>query len=112
MPDMKAGIGAAVGHVIATDRAIIPATVGDDIGCGMIAARTSLSASDIDEKKLKRVYDQIVRDVPVGRDQHKEGRALVDVAAPFERGLKRILGAHPDLAKRFPRTLKWMQQMG
>src|SRR5437870_5441266 len=73
MPDVHAGIGATVGSVIATDRAIIPAAVGVDIGCGMIAARTSLSASDIDEKKLKRVYDQIVRDVPVGRDQHKEG---------------------------------------
>src|SRR5216110_392713 len=55
MPDVHAGIGATVGSVIATDRAIIPAAVGVDIGCGMIAARTSLSASDIDEKKLKRV---------------------------------------------------------
>ena len=72
MPDVHAGIGATVGSVIATDGAIIPAAVGVDIGCGMIAARTSLTAADIDEKKLKRVYDQIVRDVPVGRDEHKE----------------------------------------
>jgi tRNA-splicing ligase RtcB (3'-phosphate/5'-hydroxy nucleic acid ligase) len=48
MPDVHAGIGATVGTVIATCRAIIPAAVGVDIGCGMIAARTSLAASDLD----------------------------------------------------------------
>src|SRR2546421_2252226 len=69
MPDVHTGIGATVGSVIATDSAVIPAAVGVDIGCGMIAARTSLTASDIDEKKLKRLYDQIMRDVPVGREQ-------------------------------------------
>jgi len=59
MPDVHAGIGATVGSVIATDRAIIPAAVGVDIGCGMIASRTSLTANDLDEKSLKRVYDQM-----------------------------------------------------
>ena len=112
MPDVHAGIGATVGTVIATDRAIIPAAVGVDIGCGVIAARTSLSAKDIDEKSLRRVYDQIVRDVPVGREQHKAGRELTHAATPFKRDLGRILAAHPDLAKRFPRTLNWAQQMG
>ena len=112
MPDVHAGIGATVGTVIATDAAVIPAAVGVDLGCGMIAARTSLTAADLDEKTLKRVYDQIVRDVPVGRDQHKEGRVRAEAAAPFAPALKRILAAHPDLAKRFPRTLNWVQQMG
>ena len=112
MPDVHAGIGATVGTVIATREAIIPAAVGVDIGCGMIAARTSLWAADLDEKSLKRVFDQITRDVPVGRDQHKEGRALKRAAAPHQRGLKTILDAHPQLAKRFPRTLNWAQQMG
>src|SRR3954452_14468906 len=73
MPDVHAGIGATVGSVIATKGAIIPAAVGVDIGCGMIAARTSLSGDQLDEKSLKRLFDQISRDVPVGRDQHKEG---------------------------------------
>ncbi|HET9664213.1 MAG TPA: RtcB family protein [Burkholderiales bacterium] len=112
MPDVHAGIGATVGSVIATDRAIIPAAVGVDIGCGMIASRTSLSAPDLDEKALKRVYDQIARDVPVGRDQHGEGRALTHAARPLERGLKRILARHPALEKRFPRTQNWVRQMG
>src|SRR3954468_12387758 len=66
MPDVHAGIGATVGSVIATDRAVIPAAVGVDIGCGMIAARTSLDASRLDEKHLRKVFDQITRDVPVG----------------------------------------------
>lgn len=112
MPDVHAGIGATVGSVIATKSAVIPAAVGVDIGCGMIAARTSLTASDLNEKVLKRVFDQISRDVPVGRDQHKEGRELKHAAAPFGRELKAITDAHPQLLKRYKRTQSWAQQMG
>jgi tRNA-splicing ligase RtcB len=104
MPDVHAGIGATVGSVIATHRAIIPAAVGVDIGCGLIATRTSLTAGDFDERRLQRVFDQISRDVPVGRDQHKEARALTDAARPFGRNLKKILEKHPQLEKRFPRS--------
>src|SRR5215210_8071328 len=64
MPDVHAGIGATVGTVIATNKAVIPSAVGVDIGCGMIAARTSLTSADVDEKSLRRVFDQITRDVP------------------------------------------------
>jgi tRNA-splicing ligase RtcB len=112
MPDVHVGIGATVGTVIATDRAIIPAAVGVDLGCGMIAARTSLSADQLDEKSLRRVYDQITRDVPVGRDQHKAGRELKHATAPFGSGFRRILDSHPQIAKRFKRTQNWAQQMG
>ncbi|MBI3067819.1 MAG: RtcB family protein, partial [Betaproteobacteria bacterium] len=80
--------------------------------CGMIATRTSLSGNDFDEARLKRVFDQISRDVPVGRDQHKEARALTDAARPFGRALKKILDRHPQLEKRFPRTQNWVCQMG
>src|SRR5687767_1555329 len=111
MPDVHAGIGATVGSVIATRQAIIPAAVGVDIGCGMMAARTSLSGNDLDEARLRRVFDQISRDVPVGRGQHKEARALTAEAKPHERGLRRILQAHPQLEKRFPRTQNWVYQM-
>src|SRR5580704_6129741 len=47
MPDVHAGIGATVGSVVATKGAIIPAAVGVDIGCGMMAVQTSLKASDL-----------------------------------------------------------------
>ena len=112
MPDVHTGIGATVGSVIATHRAIIPAAVGIDLGCGMIAARTSLTGNDLDERTLQRTFDQISRDIPVGRNQHKEGRALNEAAKPFGRGLKKILEKHPDLEKKFPRTQNWVCQMG
>ena len=47
MPDVHVGIGATIGSVIPTKGAVIPAAVGVDIGCGMMAARTSLMASDL-----------------------------------------------------------------
>lgn len=65
MPDVHAGIGSTVGTVIATDRAIIPAAVGVDIGCGMNAVRLSLKASNLPDN-LKPIRDQIERDVPLG----------------------------------------------
>src|SRR5256885_11040306 len=70
MPDVHLGIGATVGSVIPTVRAIIPAAVGVDIGCGMMASRLSLSATDLDEAALKKVFNQISREVPVGFGQH------------------------------------------
>jgi tRNA-splicing ligase RtcB len=66
MPDAHQGIGATVGSVIATDGAVIPAAVGVDIGCGMIAARTSLSASNLPDS-LRALRSAIERAVPHGR---------------------------------------------
>src|SRR5215467_12625354 len=92
MPDVHLGIGATVGSVIPTKSAIIPAAVGVDIGCGMIATRLSLTANDLDERKLKSVFSQISRDVPVGFAQHDDS---VADTKPFQRRLKRILDKHP-----------------
>src|SRR5499426_1262468 len=72
MPDVDLGIGATVGSVIPTLRAIIPAAVGVDIGCGMMATRLSLTSNELDEKALGKVFNQISRDVPVGFGQHKD----------------------------------------
>ena len=47
MPDVHWGMGSTVGSVIPTRGAIIPAAVGVDIGCGMVAARTNLNATDL-----------------------------------------------------------------
>lgn len=47
MPDAHWGMGATVGSVIATKGAIIPAAVGVDLGCGMVAAQTNLTAEDL-----------------------------------------------------------------
>lgn len=70
MPDVHAGIGSTVGSVIATHKAIIPAAIGVDIGCGMNAVRLSLTASDLPES-LKALREQIERDVPVGFSMHQ-----------------------------------------
>ena len=66
MPDVHWGMGATVGSVIATKGAIIPAAVGVDIGCGMMASKTSLSASDLPDS-LKGIRSAIEAAVPVGR---------------------------------------------
>jgi tRNA-splicing ligase RtcB len=66
MPDAHCGIGATVGSVVATFGAVIPAAVGVDIGCGMIAARTSLSASDLPDN-LRALRSAIEVAVPHGR---------------------------------------------
>ncbi|MCB9551903.1 MAG: RtcB family protein [Myxococcales bacterium] len=66
MPDVHVGKGATVGSVIATHKAIIPAAVGVDIGCGMMAVRTTLTASDLPDS-LRDVRDAIEAAVPHGR---------------------------------------------
>jgi tRNA-splicing ligase RtcB len=68
MPDVHWGIGATVGSVIPTLGAVIPAAVGVDIGCGMIALRTSLAAKDLPDS-LKAVRTAIEKAVPHGRTQ-------------------------------------------
>src|ERR1700747_1764785 len=58
MPDVHLGIGATVGSVIPTKSAIIPAAVGVDIGCGMAAVHTQLSANQLPDS-LRRLRSRI-----------------------------------------------------
>ena len=109
MPDVHLGIGATVGSVIPTKSAIIPAAVGVDIGCGMMASRLSLTANELDESGLKKTFAQISRDVPVGFDQHRDGR---DAAKRFKKSLTRIMEKHPGIGKRVGRNSHWSQQLG
>ncbi len=71
MPDAHLGIGSMVGSVIATKDAVIPATVGVDIGCGMMAVKTPFKSSIL-EGRLKDLRHQIERTIPVGFNEHKE----------------------------------------
>jgi tRNA-splicing ligase RtcB len=112
MPDVHLGIGATVGSVIPTLRAIIPAAVGVDIGCGMIAARLSLTANHVDEASLRKLYNQISRDVPAGFAQHDERRARAHAARPFKKGLSSILQKHPGIQKRIGKSSRWELQLG
>ena len=65
MPDVHFGLGATVGSVIPTKGAIVPAAVGVDIGCGMIAQETSLCANDLPDS-LAAIRTAIERAVPHG----------------------------------------------
>jgi tRNA-splicing ligase RtcB len=106
MPDVHFGKGATVGSVIATKEAIIPAAVGVDIGCGMMAVRTSLSASALPDD-LRAVRTAIEAAVPHGRTNN--GRAgdrgaWRDAPAPaaaawaeLRAGYERIVTRHPSL---------------
>jgi len=72
MPDAHLGKGATVGSVIPTLGAIIPAAVGVDIGCGMIAVQTQLGASDIAGLDRRRLREAIEAAVPVSAGQYNQ----------------------------------------
>jgi tRNA-splicing ligase RtcB len=76
MPDVRTGIGATVGSVVATRGAIVPAAVGVHIGCGMIAQRTSLRASDLPDD-LRPTRDALERAIAVGFAMHQHVPASV-----------------------------------
>ncbi|MGF7149168.1 tRNA-splicing ligase RtcB [Sphingomonas zeicaulis] len=106
MPDVHVGIGATVGSVIPTKGAVIPAAVGVDIGCGMMAARTSLVASDLPDN-LEGIRSAIERAVPhgrsVGRGKRDTGSwgdpptAVVEAWATLAARFGQIVAKHPRL---------------
>lgn len=69
MPDVHFGKGATVGSVIAMHGAVCPAAVGVDIGCGMSAVKTSLTANDL-PGDLSPLRSKIEQAIPVGRGMH------------------------------------------
>ncbi|MES2288493.1 MAG: RtcB family protein [Pseudomonadota bacterium] len=106
MPDVHVGIGATVGSVIPTKGAVIPAAVGVDIGCGMMAARTSLMASDLPDN-LEGIRSAIEQAVPhgrsVGRGKRDTGSwgdpppAIVEAWTTLVQRFDRICEKHPRL---------------
>jgi tRNA-splicing ligase RtcB len=114
MPDVHWGMGATVGSVIATKGAIIPAAVGVDIGCGMIACQTSLTANDLPDH-LHDIRTAIEAAVPHGRtdnggpsDRGAWGNVPDAPAAKFSElsaGLAQIVSKYPKrLEKHFLRA--------
>lgn len=106
MPDVHVGIGATVGSVIPTKGAVIPAAVGVDIGCGMMAARTSLMAHDLPDN-LEKIRSAIEQAVPHGRDVGRGKRdkgswgspptAIVEAWANLVSRFDRICAKYPRL---------------
>jgi tRNA-splicing ligase RtcB len=115
MPDVHWGMGATVGSVIATKGAIVPAAVGVDIGCGMVAARLGLSASDLPDS-LAAIRSAIEAAVPHGRTdnggandlgawrEQQEGTAILS--------LRSILEKHPKLERAATRAPHHLGTLG
>lgn len=101
MPDVHAGIGATVGSVIATKKAIIPAAVGVDIGCGMMAVKLSgATENDVDEAKLHQVFTEIEHTVPTGFGRHESGQHNITKTQELYTSFKWLEEKHKDAFKR------------
>ena len=107
MPDVHYGLGSTVGSVVATKGAICPSAVGVDIGCGMMAYRTSLGADDL-PSDLAPLRSAIEARVPVGRTDNgnKNDRGAwstppnlsVATFEAMEADLKAVLARNPGIA--------------
>jgi tRNA-splicing ligase RtcB (3'-phosphate/5'-hydroxy nucleic acid ligase) len=107
MPDVHLGKGSTIGSVIPTQGAIIPAAVGVDIGCGMMAARTTLTADDLPDS-LAGLRGAIEHAVPHGRSPGRRDPGAWGTRAPrdvdeawrvLEPGFRRIAQKYPLLEK-------------
>ncbi|SNR83306.1 RtcB family protein [Actinomadura mexicana] len=115
MPDVHYGKGATVGSVIAMRNAVSPAAVGVDIGCGMTAVRSSLTAEDMPDD-LAGLRGRLEKAIPVGRGSH---RSAVDPSALpglRERGWydfwKGFDDLHPAVRSRLGRARSQMGTLG
>ncbi|NBD13239.1 RtcB family protein [Corallococcus silvisoli] len=108
MPDVHRGYGATVGSVVPTVGAVVPAAVGVDIGCGMIAVRTTLRASQLPDS-LRGVRSAIEAAVPHGRTDNggRNDRGAwkdspvthTDAWAALAKGYAQIIAKHPRIGR-------------
>ncbi len=106
MPDVHLGKGSTIGSVIPTVGAIIPAAVGVDIGCGMIAARTSLHARDLPDN-LHGLRNAIEHAVPHGKTFGKRDQgAWADVPSKADKAWGQLAGRFKAITDKYPRLEK------
>ena len=107
MPDAHLGIGSMVGSVVATRDAVIPATVGVDIGCGMMAVKTPFKSGILDGK-LKNLRLEIEEAIPVGFSAYGES---VDESSSWEgwSGFKKL---HEGVQDRKAKAMKQLGTLG
>lgn len=121
MPDVHAGYGSTVGSVIPTKGAIIPAAVGVDIGCGMMAVQLDMNAAQLPDS-LKEARSAIESAIPHGRtdnggknDRGAWGEIPVDVAREWlqmDEALGDIAAKHPKLLKGNVNTFRHLGSLG
>ena len=121
MPDVHWGMGATVGSVIPTKGAIIPAAVGVDLGCGMMAHRTNLRAEDLPDN-LFGIRSAIESLVPHGRTDNggandrgawmNPSEDAVDYFAKHKEQLDLIVEKHPKIGRAAERAVHHMGSLG
>ena len=107
MPDVHLGKGALVGSVIATKEAIMPAAVGVDIGCGMMAIKTPFLADKL-EGKLKQIRLDIEAAIPVGFNENKE----VEKSVLNWQGWRDFKELHPGVQRLQDKAMKQLGSLG
>lgn len=122
MPDVHLGIGSTVGSVVATRGAIVPAMVGVDIGCGMVALRTSLTAEQMPDS-LSKMRSTIEAHVPHGGGRDSTGywdskpwgrqpRYIQETYKDLHGRAKAIVDKHPILEKPVKQSVVQIATLG
>ena len=109
MPDCHVGMGATVGSCIPTDGAIIPAAVGVDIGCGMVAVRTPLSRDDL-PARLSGIREGIERRIPLSAGKYN--RSVSSTAQARVATLEKKAGERLGLYRKLSGRADWRLQLG
>jgi tRNA-splicing ligase RtcB len=108
MPDVHIGKGSTIGSVIPTVGAVIPAAVGVDIGCGMMAAKTTLRASDLPDN-LGKVRSAIEQAIPHGMTPKTRNTKSRDTGSwntpppPVEAGWSKLKAEFDELCRKWPK---------
>ena len=113
MADAHVGIGCTIGSVVPTHKAIIPAAVGVDIGCGMMAVQTNMNARDLPES-LSKVRNSIERTIPLGPGAcHQRKNDLNEIKNTFvtQAEVEQFLKSDPENSFGV-KTKNWRKQMG
>ena len=112
MPDVHLGKGATVGSVIPTRKAIIPAAVGVDIGCGMMAQRLTATADDLPDS-LRTIRSRIEQKVPVGFKSHRDVAPKTPETNDLDYRYSQIAGKSPGILNRkAEQRAHWSHQLG
>ena len=108
MPDAHIGMGSSVGTVFGTIGAVIPAAVGVDIGCGMIALQTQFTAADLAERDLTKLRDLVEASIPLSPGNYNQW-VLEGSAEARTRELAQLA---TDTGVDLEHSPKWRQQLG
>ncbi|WP_420097959.1 RtcB family protein [Corynebacterium sp.] len=108
MPDAHFGKGSSVGTVFGTERAVIPAAVGVDIGCGMIGVRTTFTAADLAGRDLTGLRDAIERTIPLSPGNYNGW----DLGGTAEARTRELATLAEDTGVDLGHSKKWRQQLG